>query len=170
MPSSDDPSRLRQTSTSTFRLTDPVMVRISPTTQVPLRDWLTHHSFHEDNAWAKVVSDFYDLAAAEPDIADYFHGTDMASLQRHFLAALMMVTSRGLTVAACQQMGERHRDVRNSVGQPITPEIYDRVILILAGVLAQHGVPDSVIQQVGECIRPLRRVITQQGASRPTRH
>lgn len=148
-----------------FRLTGPVVVVLADKSTISLRDWLVHYSIHEENAWPTVVSEFYDRAAMESDVADYFGGVDMAHLQRHFLAALMMVTSNGLTVGACRQMQERHRTVRNSAGQTITPKAYDRIVVILAEVLAEHGVPSYVVDQVGRCIQPLREAITGEPAA-----
>jgi hemoglobin len=129
---------------------------------VPLRDWLVHYHPHRDNVWAEVVAEFYSTAAADPDIADYFVGVDLAGLQKHFLAALMMVTGHGLTVGAVRQMQLRHAEVRNSHGEPITPEVYDATIGVLATILRRKGVPDHVIAQVQDLLEPLREVIVEQ--------
>jgi hypothetical protein len=50
----------------------------------PLRDWLRH--FAGVDAWPLVVERFYERAAHEPLITDYFRDVDMNKLQRHFLA------------------------------------------------------------------------------------
>lgn len=165
MSEADDLTTIYNSYPANFRLTGPVVVVLEDKTTISLRDWLVHYSHYRENAWPRVVSDFYGRAADEPEIADYFTGVDMAQLQRHFLAALMMVTSNGLTVGACQQMQERHKTVRNSAGETITPEVYDRIIVILTQVLGGHGVPRYVIDQVGRCIQPLREAITGEPAA-----
>jgi len=129
---------------------------------VPLRDWLVHYHPQRDNVWAEVVAEFYTTAVADPDIADYFVDHDLAELQKHFLAALMMLTGHGLTVGAVRQMQARHAEVRNSHGERITSEVYDATIGVLATILRGKGVPDPVFAQVQELLEPLREVIVEQ--------
>jgi hypothetical protein len=133
---------------------------------VPLRDWLVHYHPERDNVWAEVVAEFYTEAAGDPDIADYFVDVDLAVLQRHFLAALMMLTGHGLTVGAVRQMQARHAEVRNSRGEPITPEVYDATIGVLATILRRKGVPEPVLAQVQELLEPLREAIVARPGRR----
>lgn len=126
---------------------------------MPLRDWLVHCHPGQDNVWAEVVPDFYTAAAASPSIADYFRDVDASMLQRHFLAALMMLTRHGLTVGAVKQIQARHAHVRNSAGTPITPDIYDAAIGVLTTILARKRVPEDALAQVGVMLATLREAI-----------
>ena len=83
----------------------------TPDGPLPLRDWLRH--FAGADAWSQVVSRFYTRAAADPDIAGYFTRVDIDQLQRHFLAALMIVTGQGVTVGVVRRMHTAHATVRN---------------------------------------------------------
>jgi hypothetical protein len=93
---------------------------------MPLRDWLRHLA--GPDAWSEVVSRFYDRAAADPDIAGYFTGVDPARLQRHFLAALMIVTGQGVTVGVVRRMHAAHAGVCTPTGQPITEATWNATI------------------------------------------
>ena len=125
---------------------------------LPLDTWLRHYS-RRDGIWQEVVSEMYRRAAGVPMVADYFGGVDMDRLQRHFLAAFVVVAGRGLAVGTVRRMATAHRHVRNSAGRPITGEAYDAVVATLAGLLTEHGVPPATVQQVGAVVAPLRVVI-----------
>ena len=90
-----------------------------------LRRWLTTHHHLRRDVWADVVTNFYDRAALDDAVADYFAAVDLFELQRHFLAALMTVTGEGLTVGTVRRLHEKHRNVRNTQGVPITGDIYE---------------------------------------------
>jgi hypothetical protein len=123
---------------------------------VPLRDWLIHYS-QRDNVWSDVVRDFYDHAAAVPEIADYFRNTDMERQRQHFCRALAMVASNGLRQGTVEWLRELHRErAHASTGAPITAEVYDAVINTLMEVLINHGVPQRGRQALAVTIAPLR--------------
>jgi hypothetical protein len=122
-----------------------------------LYDWLRKEA--GDGVWEEIVTEMYDRAAAVPMVASYFGGVDLAELQRHFLAALVMLTGRGLTVGAVRRMGNAHLPVHNESGQPISGDAYDAVVATLAGILLARGVPRDTMGQVGALVEPLREVI-----------
>jgi hypothetical protein len=105
--------------------------------QIPLRDWMKHHA--GDNAWPAIVAEFYRRAAATPAIAAYFTNVDMEKLQRHFLAALLIVTGQGPTVGALRTLHDSHQGVHNAAGEPITSRVRDLTTAILLEVLADRG-------------------------------
>ena len=118
-----------------------------------LRDWMVHHHRSNGNVWQSVVGDFYARAAADPEIAAYFVGVDMAELQRHFMRALVVVTHIGLTVRAADALGARHEHLH------IRAEHFDRVVGVLTDVLADYGVPRSAVLQLVPVTDVLRRRI-----------
>lgn len=123
-----------------------------------LRDWLVHHTLR-DGVWEDVVVEFYRRAAAEPRVAAYFAGVDLARLQRHFLAALAVLTHTGLQRRTVDRMGVVHRGVTTPDGRPVTGEAWDLVVAILVAVLREHGVPARAVEPLGALLDPLRAVI-----------
>ena len=123
-----------------------------------VRDWLRHYTNHE-HAWNGVVAEFYRRAASYPAVASYFAGVDMPRLQRHFVAALVVVTSNGLTARTVRAMTVAHAPVRNRDGVPITGAVYDQVVDVLVEVLVEHGVPGPAIDELARVIDPLRAAI-----------
>lgn len=126
-----------------------------------LRDWLRYKS--GDNAWHEVVADFYDAAAADPEVASYFHGVDMDALQRHFLASIVMVTGHGVSVGVVRRMRLAHDEVVNAEGKPINEAIWDKVVSALAGVLTARGVPGSAIGELAATIEPIKAAVVVTG-------
>jgi truncated hemoglobin YjbI len=133
---------------------------------VTLGDWLIHYNTKGDQVWPTVVATFYERAAAIPTVADYFTRADMARLQRHFVRALTIVVSRGLTVGMVRRIQKAHLSTRNSQGGGISSEIYETVMGILVGVLLEEGVPRSTIEQLAVVIAPLRDAIVRDPQSR----
>ena len=130
-----------------------------------LRKYLmTYHELGR-NVWAEVVTNFYNRAALDNEIADYFAGVDLIVLQSHFLAALMTVTGEGLTVGTVRHLHDRHRDVRNSKGVLITPVIYDRtagtLVVVIRDALRQTKLadPDPVLKSVQRMALVLREYL-----------
>jgi hemoglobin len=123
-----------------------------------VRDWLCHYT-HGRKTWGDAVAEFYRRAAADPQIASYFHDVDLPALQRHFTATIVIVTSKGLTAKTVVRMAEKHRGIRDRDGRPITSEVYDRVVTMLKGVLRDMGVPNDAIADLGGVVRPLRAAI-----------
>ncbi len=145
-------------------LAPPPTVTVEHMGPVVLRDWLRNYSRHQDGAWVAVVKDFYASAAANPAIAAYFAGVDMPTLQRHFVATLMQVTGEGLTVGDVEDLVAAHADIRNTDGQPITPEVFNATIDVLGGVLAGRGVPGSTIGQLVALTSICRDAMTRTAA------
>lgn len=137
-------------------------VRGSDGSTVVLADWLRKQA--GEGVWAAAVAEMYSRAASVPMLADYFGGVDMPALQRHFVAAIVMVSGRGLDVGTVRRMGAAHAHIRNSQGQPITGEAFDAVIATLAGILTENGVPGPTVQQVGTLAGHFRPVIAVDAA------
>jgi truncated hemoglobin YjbI len=123
-----------------------------------VRDWLKYYT-HREGAWTHVVAEFYNRAARDPAIASYFVSIEMERLQQHFVATMVMVTSRGLTAGGIRAMALAHGQVRNEAGLPITGVIYDRVVATLVAVLVDFGVPDDAINELRRVVNPLRSAI-----------
>jgi truncated hemoglobin YjbI len=135
---------------------------------ITLRDWLVHLHPDRSGAWTDVVRDFYATAAEDPVVGDYFHGVDVDGLQRHFLAALMILTGSGLTVGTYRRMQAKHAGVRNRDGRPITPEVFDAAIGVLVDILRGKGVPGGTLRQVEFVLAPLRTAIARTDPPAPS--
>jgi truncated hemoglobin YjbI len=135
--------------------------------RVTLKEWLVHHTRRE-GVWGEVVAEFYTRAAADAHVAPYFAGVDLDDLRRHFLAALLLVADKGLTVGTVRKMHDRHAAVRNLRGEPITGEIYDRVVAtlgqIVSEILTTAGFPrpEPVVTQLVATVAPLRGAIVAE--------
>jgi hypothetical protein len=103
-----------------------------------VRDWLCHYT-HGRKTWGDAVAEFYRRAAADPQIASYFHGVDLPALQRHFTATIVIVTSKGLTAKTVVRMAEKHRGIRDRDGRPITSEVVRQGGHHVEGRAARHG-------------------------------
>ena len=130
-----------------------------------LRDWLIHET-QRDGVWAEVVAELYRRAAAVDWVADYFGPVladpqRMAELQRHFTAMLVIATHTGVNQAMLDRLDERHRNVTNSAGTPITGQVFDAVVSTLAGVLYDSNVPDSAVAQLAITCAPFRPVLVR---------
>jgi len=121
-----------------------------------LRDWLQHYT---QRSWPDAVREFYTRAAADPQIAPYFHAVDLPDLQRHFTTAVILLTSKGLTRGTLRRLADRHASVRTPDGTPITAEIYDKTVGVLIDILVEWGVPKYALADLGRLVEPLREVI-----------
>lgn len=149
---------------------EPILLAPAPTVWVPgmgwvvLRDWLRHYSPRAaEGVWKLVVGDFYGDAAGNPVAADYFGHLDeagMAKLQSHFVVVIMHVTGEGLTDDGLDRLIEAHRDVRNSRGEPITPEVFDIIVRSLGQTLGVYGVPGDTIAQLVTMTSIIREAMT----------
>jgi len=158
-PAHSDPYRGR--SMSELLTSPPIVDTIYG--QKTLGEYLKHHP-GRDGVWHGIVAEFYARAAGNPRIAPYFAGVDIDELQRHFLAAVMLVTGEGVRVGTVRSMENRHAKVRNPSGEPITFEVYDMTVGIFADVLSEelrrdHIDPGPVIYQLIATIAPLRDAI-----------
>lgn len=130
-----------------------------------LRDWLIH-THQKSNVWSEVVTEFYDRAASVPFVWDYFGSvTDRARLERHFLAMLVVLTHTGVTERMVKSLADNHAGVRNSHGQPITPEVWSAVVSTLVEVLWSKGVPERTLTQLGVTVTPLREALVTERPS-----
>ena len=132
----------------------------APAGRTPLRDWLRH--FAGIDAWSNAVERFYTRAAAHPEISAYFRHTDIVQLQRHFLAALMIITGQGVTVGVVRRMRAAHAGVTNSSGEPITSTVCDAVIGVLAQVLGELVTPPATLAELATTIAPIRAAIVDE--------
>ena len=153
------PAGLSATAASSRQLVPPPMVISTTGDPVPLADWLQHEHPTIDRIWPLVVEEFYSRAAGDPRIAAYFVGVDMVQLQRHFLAALLIVAKHGLSETVFARMRQKHLDVRDAAGRPITVEVYDQVVHVLLDVLSDKRVPDGTLWQLGSVMTTLRPAI-----------
>ena len=145
-------------------LQPPPTVRAASGRTVTVKDWLTHY-WPEGPGWPAIVAQFYNRAAADPAIAEFFASTDMTALQKHFTHAMIIVTKDGVTVPIRDYMARVHTGLRNAAGQPITGAIYDRTINVLVQVLVDAGIPDDAINELARTVTPLRSAIVQDVAA-----
>jgi hemoglobin len=95
------------------------------------------------------VDDFYRRVLADPQLASYFDGVDMARLRGHQARLLVQVTGgpagyRGRDLAAAHE----------ALG--ITPADFERVVEHLATTLADLGVDEGTVGQVGTALAAYR--------------
>ena len=145
-------------------LQPPPTVRDSSGRAITVKDWLTHY-WPGSPGWPAIVSEFYNRAASDPAIAEFFAHTDMAMLQKHFTHAMIIITKDGVNVPTRDYLARVHADLRNRAGQPITGDIYDRTIDVLVGVLVDAGIPDDAINELARTVTPLRQAIVGEVAA-----
>ena len=133
---------------------------------ITLREWLTRYHPLRGGVWDEVVIAFYARAAGNTRVLSYFVAmkTDIPDLQRHFLAALLIVLHSGVSVGVVRTMHEKHAHIRNLDGEPITDEIFDAVVAVLAGVIAEKLVECEidaapVILELARTVEPLRQAV-----------
>jgi truncated hemoglobin YjbI len=145
-------------------LQPPPTVRDSSGRAITVKDWLTHY-WPGSPGWPAIVAEFYNRAAADPAIAEFFAHTDMAMLQKHFTHTMIIITKDGVTVPTRDYLARVHADLRSRTGQPITGEIYDRTIDVLVEVLVDAGIPDHAINELARTVTPLRQAIVRETAA-----
>jgi hemoglobin len=104
------------------------------------------------------VADFYVRVLADPGLAPYFEGVEMARLkghQRSFLAAAV----GGPELYAGRDMAAAH------AGMGITDAAFDAVVGHLVDTLTGLGVPAETIGQIGGALAPLRTQIVSAPAA-----
>jgi hemoglobin len=105
-----------------------------------------------------VVDDFYVRVLADPQLAGFFAGANMAKLkgkQVEFFAAAL----GGPQVYQGADMRQAH------VGRGISQADFDQVAVHLTGALAAAGVPSGIIGQIAAAITPLADEIVSRGLS-----
>ena len=145
-------------------LQPPPTVRDSSGRAITVKDWLTHY-WPGSPGWPAIVAEFYNRAASDPAIAEFFAHTDMAMLQKHFTHAMIIITKDGVNVPTRDYLARVHADLRNRVGQPISGDIYDRTINVLVEVLVDAGIPDDAINELARTVTPLRQAIVGEVAA-----
>jgi truncated hemoglobin YjbI len=145
-------------------LQPPPTVRDSSGRAITVKDWLTHY-WPGSPGWPAIVAEFYNRAAADPAISEFFAHTDMAILQKHFTHAMIIITKDGVTVPTRDYLARVHADLRSRTGQRITGEIYDRTIDVLVEVLVDAGIPDDAINELARTVTPLRAAIVRDIAA-----
>ena len=126
---------------------------------VTIPEYLKRYHPRGETVLMEAVNELYRRAGGVPEVADYLRDADMATLPRHFHSVLVMLTTRGLTPAVARQLRNSHAGVRNSRGEPITPAVFGAVLGVLVDVLAEAGVPEAALAQVGQMAVPLEEVI-----------
>jgi truncated hemoglobin YjbI len=124
-----------------------------------VRNVLSHYSL--GRTWPELVQAFYAEAGSDPVIGPYFFHSDMPTLRKHFADAIVMVCEKGVRQSTVEAMRTAHRQVATPDGTPITGEVYDRVIDILAGLLLQWNVPEEIVVDLARVVAPLRAAIVQ---------
>jgi hemoglobin len=111
-----------------------------------------YHSLGAETGLRSAVDDFYDRVQADPSLAPYFTGVDMATLKRHQVAMLSAATG-GPQKYTGRDMASAH------AGLAITDEAFDRVVGHLNATLVESGADDSTIRAVLGALAPLRASI-----------
>jgi hemoglobin len=94
------------------------------------------------DAVTKVVQLFYERVLADPELADYFTGSDMVRLKRHQVLLISQVLG-----GPAEYDGRDLRDAH--AGMQITSDHYARVFGHLVAVLHDAGVDAEIIGRVG---------------------
>lgn len=128
---------------------------------INVRDMLVHLNPDRDNVWADVVREFYTRGLGVPAVAAYFYRTDRNRQEGHFLRALDLVASKGLTAGTIDFLRRKHGTITTPDGKPITGDVYDAVIGTLVDVLAAAGLPPQARAALAETIKPLRAEIVR---------
>jgi hemoglobin len=109
------------------------------------------------SALEAVVADFYDRVLADPELAGFFAGTNMARLkgrQVEFFAAAL----GGPVPYSGASMRDAHR------GRGIGQRHFDLVAGHLVAALAEAGVPTVTVGRIVGAVAPLAEDIVSPGA------
>ncbi|NUO58836.1 MAG: group 1 truncated hemoglobin [Hamadaea sp.] len=93
----------------------------------------------------EAVRRFYDRLVADPELAGFFSGVDLANLKRHQVDLLSMVLG-GPSSYTGRDLGEAHSHLA------IDSQTYAKVGGHLVAVLEELGVPEHVIASVAETL------------------
>ena len=96
-------------------------------------------------AVTEAVERFYRRLLADPELAPFFTGTDLAVIKRHQVALISQVLDGPKTYAG-RELAEAHRNMDISVGQ------YKAVSAHLTEVLEELEVPRDIIDTVGQVL------------------
>ena len=108
------------------------------------------------------VDQFYERVLADPDLIGYFTDTDIARLKAHqrgFIAAAI----GGGEIYRGRSMKDAHAPLK------IQPAHFDKVVAHLVDTLAALGVPEPIIDRIGEKLAPLKADIAPEPPTRRRR-
>ncbi|WP_404386475.1 hypothetical protein LL946_07855 [Knoellia locipacati] len=138
------------------RLSSPPTIRVRAQ-DVPLQDWLRYYA--EGNAWSGVIQSISDRITGDRELEPFFGSLERATLQRHVMSTLMMLTGEGVTVGAVRRLAEAHLHHVQAGGEPISEPVWDRLAATLGNAMREHGVPEFAVQGLEHTAAPLRSVI-----------
>jgi hemoglobin len=105
------------------------------------------------------VDDFYERVLADPALAPYFDDVDMNRLRGHQTKLLVQVTGGPVDYDG-RALAEAHEGLR------ITGPDFDRVVAHLAATLAELGVEDATIGEIGAALGGHRdEIVTRTAAA-----
>ena len=96
-------------------------------------------------AVSSVVTRFYDLVLADPQVAPFFTGVDMAALKRHQVLLISQVMG-GPASYDGRDLKTAHARLRIGANE------FAAVVAHLVTALQEASVPDEVIGRVGEAL------------------
>jgi hemoglobin len=103
-------------------------------------------------ALQSAVAQFYELVLADPELAPYFAGTDMATLRKH-QAALLTTVLGGPNAYSGRDMVDAH------AGLSVTGQHFRLVRDYLLSVLWKLHVDEDIIEAVSSTVTSLRSSI-----------
>lgn len=107
-------------------------------------------------AVAQVVDSFYRRVLADPALAPFFAGIDMARLRRHQVLLISQVLG-----GPAEYDGRELRAAHEPLG--ISDGDFDRVVAHLVTALRDAGVPDDIIGRVGATLGATRGDVVSAG-------
>jgi hemoglobin len=108
-------------------------------------------------AVSAVVNDFYVRVLADPKLAPYFDGVDLARLKRHQVLLVTKVLGGPDTYN-----GRALADAHDGLG--ITQDEFQAVVGHLAGAMKDAGVPDDIIGRAGAVVVATEPDIVESGS------
>jgi hemoglobin len=116
-----------------------------------------YDSIGGEAAVTAAVDGFYDKVWNDPDLLEWFNGTDREALKAH-QRAFITTALGGPSDYAGKSMASAH------AGRGITDEAFERVVEHLADTLAELGVPADTIGAIASKLGPLRDEIVEPEA------
>src|SRR5262245_7672693 len=101
-----------------------------------------------------VVDEFYARVLADPDLAPYFVGHDVARIKRHQVLFLSWMLGGPFTYPG-RPLEAAHR------GLGITSADYDRVVVHLRGTLADAGAPDDIVTTITDALAQAKAEVVE---------
>jgi hemoglobin len=105
-----------------------------------------------------VVDEFYARVLADPGLAPYFVGLDVARIKRHQVLFLASLLGGSITYPG-RSLGVAHS------GIGITSEDYDRVAVHLRAVLEDAGAPGDIVAAVADAVAAVKDDIVDVATS-----